>query len=59
MKSTAIAYPVLPDIVAGSEFRDVYGVALTNMLAPGANPAAELKKATETFKPILEKSEKA
>jgi multiple sugar transport system substrate-binding protein len=59
LKSTAIAYPVLPDIVAGSEFRDVYGVALTNMLAPGANPAAELKKATETFKPILEKSEKA
>jgi multiple sugar transport system substrate-binding protein len=59
LKSTAIAYPVLPDIVAGSEFRDVYGVALTNMLAPGANPAVELKKATETFKPILEKSEKA
>jgi multiple sugar transport system substrate-binding protein len=59
LKSTAIAYPVLPDIVAGSEFRDVYGVALTNMLAPGASPSAELKKATETFKPILEKSEKA
>lgn len=59
LKSTAIAYPVLPDIVAGSEFRDVYGVALTNMLAPGANPAAELKKATDTFKPILEKTEKA
>lgn len=59
LKSTAIAYPVLPDIVAGSEFRDVYGIALSNMLAPGANPAVELKKATETFKPILEKTEKA
>jgi multiple sugar transport system substrate-binding protein len=59
VKSTAIAYPVLPDIVAGSEFRDVYGIALTNMLAPGASPAAELKKATEQFKPVLEKTEKA
>ncbi len=36
--------------------RDVFGIALTNMLS-GADPAAELKKATETFKPILEKSE--
>ena len=59
LKSTNIAYPVLPDIVAGNEFRDVFGVALTNMLSPGANPAAELKKATEQFKPILEKTEKA
>jgi multiple sugar transport system substrate-binding protein len=59
VKSTAIAYPVLPDIVAGSEFRDVYGIALTNMLAPGASPATELKKATEAFKPVLEKTEKA
>ncbi len=57
--STPIAYPVLPDIVAGNEFRDVFGVALSNMLAPGANAAAELKKATEQFKPILEKSEKS
>jgi multiple sugar transport system substrate-binding protein len=56
--STPIAYPVLPDIVAGNEFRDVFGVALSNMLAPGASAAAELKKATEQFKPILEKSEK-
>jgi len=59
VKSTAIAHPVLPDIVAGSEFRDVYGIALTNMLAPGASPAAELKKATTEFKPVLERTEKA
>lgn len=59
VKSTAIAYPVLPDIVAGSEFRDVYGIALTNMLVPGSSAAAELKKATEQFKPVLEKTEKA
>jgi multiple sugar transport system substrate-binding protein len=30
-------------------------VALTNMIG-GADPATELKKATETFKPVLEKS---
>ena len=59
VKSTAIAWPVLPDIVAGSEFRDVFGIALTNTLAPGARPAAELKKATAEFKPVLEKTEKA
>lgn len=56
--STKIAYSVLPDIVAGTEFRDVFGIALTNMLADG-DPAAELKKATELFKPILERTEKA
>jgi multiple sugar transport system substrate-binding protein len=43
-------------IIPVTEFRDVFGIALTNMLS-GADPAAELKKATETFKPILEKSE--
>lgn len=56
--STKIAYPVLPDIVAANEFRDVFGVALTNMLADG-DPATELRKATETFKPIYERTEKA
>ncbi len=56
-RSTEIAYPVLPDIIAGNEFRDVFGVALANMLT-GGDPAAELKKATEIFKPILERSEK-
>jgi len=37
----------------------VYGIALTNMLAPGASPAAELRKATVEFKPVLERTEKA
>ena len=41
-----------------TEFRDTFGVALTNMLG-GSDPAAELKKATEQFRPVLEKSEKA
>jgi multiple sugar transport system substrate-binding protein len=40
--------------VAVTEFRDIYGIALTNMLQ-GADPAAELKKASEQFKPILAK----
>lgn len=56
--STKIAYPVLPDIVAANEFRDVFGIALTNMLADG-DPATELKKATEAFKPIYERTEKS
>lgn len=57
VQSSNIAYPVLPDIVAANEFRDVFGVALTNLLS-GGDPATELKKATETFKPILERTEK-
>jgi multiple sugar transport system substrate-binding protein len=44
-------------IIPVTEFRDVFGIALTNMIG-GADPAAELKKATEQFRPILEKSEK-
>jgi multiple sugar transport system substrate-binding protein len=48
----------LPVIVPVTEFRDVIGAALTTTLS-GGDPAAELKKATEQFKPILEKSEKA
>ena len=43
-------------IVPVTEFRDVFGVALTNALG-GADVAAELKKATETFEPVLAKSE--
>lgn len=55
-KSGQIARAGLPQIVPVTEFRDVFGVALTNTIS-GANAAAELKKATEAFKPILEKSE--
>ncbi len=52
--SLKIARSGLPVIVGVTEFRDVYGVALTNMIG-GADPRAELAKATETFKPILAK----
>jgi len=48
----------LPVIQPVTEFRDVMGIGLTNLLA-GADPAAEMKKATEQFRPILERSEKA
>jgi len=56
--SIKIARAGLPDIVAVTEFRDTFGVGLTNMIT-GADPATELKKATEAFKPVLEKTEKA
>lgn len=56
--SGKIGRPALPIIVPVTEFRDIFGVALSNMIG-GADPATELKKATEEFKPILEKSEKA
>ena len=51
-----IGRPGLPVIVPVTEFRDMFGVALTNMIG-GADAATELKKATEAFKPVLEKSE--
>ncbi|HWK47174.1 MAG TPA: sugar ABC transporter substrate-binding protein [Stellaceae bacterium] len=56
--SIKIARPGLPEIFAVTEFRDTFGVALTNLIG-GADPATELKKATEAFKPVLEKTEKA
>jgi multiple sugar transport system substrate-binding protein len=55
MESMKIARPGLPEIIPVTEFRDVFGIALTNMIG-GAEPATELKKATETFKPVLEHS---
>jgi multiple sugar transport system substrate-binding protein len=48
----------LPVIIPVAEFRDIVGAALTSTLS-GADPATELKKAHEQFRPILERSEKA
>ena len=56
--SSRISLPGLPIIIPVTEFRDIYGIALTNMIN-GADPAAEMKKATVEFQPILDKSEKA
>ncbi len=50
----SIARPGLPEIVGVTEFRDTIGAALTNIIG-GADAAKEMKKATETFKPILAK----
>jgi len=55
--SAKIGRPGLPVIAPVTEFRDVFGIALTNMIG-GADPRTELAKATEQFKPVLEKSEK-
>jgi multiple sugar transport system substrate-binding protein len=48
----------LPVVVPVAEFRDIIGSAVTATLS-GADPAAELKKATDQYRPILERSEKA
>ena len=51
-----IVRPGLPEIVAVTEFRDVFGVALTNMIS-GGDPADELRKASAAFKPVFEKEQ--
>ena len=56
--SAKISQPGLPAIVSVTEFRDTFGIALTNMIN-GADPATEMKKATAEFQPILDKTEKA
>jgi multiple sugar transport system substrate-binding protein len=48
----------LPVVIPVTEFRDIIGTALTATLS-GGDPATEMKKATEQFKPVLERSEKA
>ncbi len=50
--------PGLPVIVPVTEFRDVIGTALTNLLG-GADPATEMKRATAEFQPVLDKSEQS
>ena len=55
LTSLKIARSGLPEIVPVTEFRDTIGVALTNIVG-GADPATELKKATEAFKPVLAKA---
>lgn len=55
-ESTAIGRPGLPEISPVTEFRDVFGVGLTNTIG-GADVKTELAKATEAFTPVLQKSE--
>ncbi len=47
----------LPVIIPVTEFRDTIGIGLTNLLS-GGDAAAEMKKASDAFRPVLEKSEK-
>ncbi len=58
LASLKIARSGLPEIVPVTEFRDTIGVALSNIIG-GADVATELKKATATFKPVLDKSNEA
>jgi multiple sugar transport system substrate-binding protein len=55
--SATIARPQYPQIVAVTEYRDIFGIALSNMIL-GADPATELSSATKEFLPILERTEK-
>jgi multiple sugar transport system substrate-binding protein len=57
IESGKISKLSLPVIIPVTEFRDIIGVALTNTLS-GADPAAEMRRATEEFRPILERSER-
>jgi multiple sugar transport system substrate-binding protein len=58
IESAKISKLGLPVIIPVAEYRDLVGAAVTATLS-GADPATELKKATEQFRPILERSEKA
>ncbi len=57
-ESAKISRLGLPVVIPVTEFRDIIGTALTTTLS-GGDPAAEMKKATEQFKPVLERSERA
>ena len=58
METLKIIRSGLPVIVPVTEFRDTIGAALTNIIG-GADPAAEMKKATAAFQPVLDKSNAA
>lgn len=55
-ESAKISELCLPVIIPVTEFRDIIGVGLTNLIG-GADPAAEMKRATAEFRPVLERSE--
>jgi multiple sugar transport system substrate-binding protein len=55
-ESGKVSKLALPVVIPVTEFRDIYGVALTNMIG-GADPETELKNATAQFEPVLARSE--
>ncbi len=56
--SGRIARSPLPQVQPVTEFRDIFGVALSNILE-GADAKTELTRATEAFQPVLDASERA
>ena len=56
--SLTMARSGLPEIVPVTEFRDTIGIALTNIVG-GADPASELKRASDAFRPVLAKANEA
>lgn len=58
MGSAKVSKLGLPVVVPVAEFRDMIGAAVTATLS-GSDVAAELKKATDQYRPILERSERA
>jgi multiple sugar transport system substrate-binding protein len=57
-ESAKISKLGLPVVIPVTEYRDIIGTALTATLG-GADPATEMRRATEQFKPILERSERS
>jgi multiple sugar transport system substrate-binding protein len=58
IESAKISRLGLPVVIPVTEFRDIIGVGLTNTLT-GGDVATEMKKASDQYRPILEKSEKS
>jgi multiple sugar transport system substrate-binding protein len=58
IESLKIARSGLPVIVPVTEFRDTIGFGLTNIVG-GGDPAAEMKKSTANFQPVLDKANEA
>jgi multiple sugar transport system substrate-binding protein len=56
-ESAKISRLTLPVIIPVTEFRDTFGIALSNLLS-GSDPVTELRRATAEFAPVLERSEK-
>jgi len=55
-QSADISELALPVIVPVTEFRDIIGVGLTNLIG-GADPATEMKRVSDEFRPVLARSE--
>lgn len=51
-----VAVPMIPEIVPANEFRDVFGIAITEAIE-GGDPEKLLKEAQAEFKPVYAESE--